>query len=126
MALEVAPARLLPTDPFKLRAPATAAASEASWHWLRATASIPKSTDNATNPHNITIAIAVNGRMAPRDIFLQCRLDRAFIVCPLQRATGIDRLAPLSPVFNRSCWEKDFLGLKTSRCHPFDQSCDSL
>src|SRR5579872_1778728 len=69
IALAVACERLLPVPPLSDRAPATAPASAASWHWLRAMASMPRSTERATNPHSATIPTAVSGRIAPRDFF---------------------------------------------------------
>src|SRR5580693_3880604 len=67
IALAVEVVVLLPLDPFRLRAPAIAAASAASCTWARATASMPRSIDNARKPHNPMIEIAVRGRIAPRE-----------------------------------------------------------
>src|SRR5580698_8306265 len=91
-ALAVAPVRLLPVAPFKLRAPATAAASAASWHWARATASMPRSTERAMNPQRPTSATAVSGRIAPRDR-LAGRGRRVFMRLSLgKKRWALDRL----------------------------------
>src|SRR5437763_16706230 len=68
MALKGTELTLYPplASPVMVRAPAMAEASAAFWHWLRATATMPRSMARATRPIRATVMNATSGSTDPR------------------------------------------------------------